>query len=881
MEKAHRGRALAEIALSASLVAKLLVVNAILAVDAFPVRRAAPAATLALALVCLLLVHRLRERWRLQALLFLSAAISGLLFADVVHFRFFGEPLSVAEVGHGWQVGAVGSTVLRGIEPSDWLLFADVVTVRLVWLFWLPRATREATAPATRRVGTRFGFAIAGCLAVAPVYLVWTDPEEVFFYGTRRREIVAALGVLPYHVYDATTYSLRQLGRLRVDAADRDRVRRFFDARWEAPPQESPLFGRARGRNVIVVLAESLTSAPLGLSLDGQPVTPALAQFARESLHFTNVFEQTNVGTTSDGEFLALQGLLPLPNGVVATRYPSNTFAGLPAVLGRRGYETLSASVVSGDFWNMRGMHRNLGFARSVFEHDFQPGPMIGMGLADAAFFDQMEARLQALPEPFMAYLLTLSNHDPYVLPASEPHLGVGELEGTTVGRYLQTVHYFDTAFGRFIDCLRESGLLDRSIVVVFGDHRPFWGDAPQLPPLAGVAPGDAWNLWALEHRVPLLIRLPHGEGAATIADAAGQADTSPTVLGLLGVPSAGEVMLGRDLLAAGEPLVAFRDGSVITGDWAWIDSIERELRGCFDIRSAARIDCAALAGARRKAREQMEISDLVIRGDLVTSLRRPAGVWTGSVPKPQAGSPRRTLVIGHRGNPEAAPENTVASILSAFAVGADFAEVDVRVSRDGVPVIFHDETLERTTNGRGALADRTLAELKALDAGAWKGPAFAGERIPTLVEALRAARGKGRLFLDVPVSGIGAQLARALQETGVSPRDTVIATWDADQRSDIVAHLPMATIVHSEGAPPAWDAGFFTSQRAGGVHVFDVGNWSPPFVRDAHAAGFKVWAYTINDPAAMRELVRNGIDAFETDLPRLGVGITGEMAGK
>jgi len=870
MEKAHRGRALAEIALGAGLVAKLLVLNTVLAVEAFPTRRASVAATAAVALVCLLPVYRLRERWRLQALLFLSAAISGLLFADVVHFRFFGEPLSVAEVGHGWQVGAVGSTVLRGIEPSDWLLFADVVTVRLVWLFWLRRGTREVTPPVTRRVATRFGFALAGCLALAPVYLVWTDPEEVFFYGTRRREIVAALGVLPYHVYDATTYTRRRLGRLRVGAADRDRVRRFFDTRRAAPPQQTGFFGRARGRNVIVVMAESLTSAPLGLSVEGQPVTPELTRFARESLHFTNVFEQTNVGTTSDGEFLSIQGLLPLPNGVVATRYPSNTFAGLPAVLGRHGYETLSASVVSGDFWNMRGMHHNLGFARSLFEHDFLPGPTIGMGLADAAFFDQMEAGLRALPEPFMAYLLTLSNHDPYVLPASEPHLNVGALTGTTVGRYLQTVHYFDGAFGRFIDCLRESGLLDRSIVVVYGDHRAFWEDTPQLPPLAGVSPKDSWNVWALEHRVPLFIRLPHGEGAGTIPDAAGQLDIPPTVLGLLGVPWAGEVMLGRDLLGTEKPFVAFRDGSVIDGHSAFIDSTERETRGCFDIRTGERIDCQPLAAARRQGREQMEISDLVVRGDLVTELRRPTVT-----------APRRTLVIGHRGNPEAAPENTIASILSAFEAGADFAEVDVRVSRDGVPVIFHDETLERTTNGKGALADHTLAELKALDAGAWKGGAFAGERIPTLVEALRAARGKGRLFLDVPVSGIGALLARALQETGVSPRDTVIATWDADQRRDIVAHLPMATIVHSEGAPPVWDAGFFASQRTGGVHIFDVGNWSPPFVRDAHAAGFKVWAYTINDPAAMRELVRNGIDAFETDLPRLGAGITRETAGK
>lgn len=251
----------------------------------------------------------------------------------------------------------------------------------------------------------------------------------------------------------------------------------------------------------------------------------------------------------------------------------------------------------------------------------------------------------------------------------------------------------------------------------------------------------------------------------------------------------------------------------------------------------------------------------------------------TGCAAAPEAKAPGRTLIVGHRGNPEAAPENTVASIVSAFAVGADFAEVDVRVSRDGVAVIFHDETLERTTNGKGALADHTLAELKALDAGAWKGPAFAGERIPTLVEALRAARGKGRLFLDVPVSGIGALLARALRETGVPQRDAIIATWDPDQRRDIVAHLPEATIVRSEGAPPVWGAEFFAAQRAGGVHIFDVGNWSPPFVRDAHAAGFDVWAYTINDPAIMRELVRNGIDAFETDLPRLGVGIAQNAA--
>src|SRR5919106_471321 len=75
-------------------------------------------------------------------------------------------------------------------------------------------------------------------------------------------------------------------------------------------------------------------------------------------------------------------------------------------------------------------------------------------------------------------------------------------------------------------------------------------------------------------------------------------------------------------------------------------------------------------------------------------------------------------VVIGHRGNSVEAPENTLASLRSAFALGSDFVEVDVRLSLDGVPVIMHDETVDRTTNGHGAVAGLTLSQLKALAAG-------------------------------------------------------------------------------------------------------------------------------------------------------------------
>ena len=140
-------------------------------------------------------------------------------------------------------------------------------------------------------------------------------------------------------------------------------------------------------------------------------------------------------------------------------------------------------------------------------------------------------------------------------------------------------------------------------------------------------------------------------------------------------------------------------------------------------------------------------------------------------------------LIIGHRGNPEEAPENTLASIDAAFAVGCDLVEIDVRLSRDGVAVIVHDDTVDRTTNGKGNVADLTLAELKALDAGSWKAERFAGERIPTLAEALGAARGKGAFLLDVPVSGLGAVLAATFRTVGLPQSAARVATWDDRQR--------------------------------------------------------------------------------------------------
>ena len=153
-------------------------------------------------------------------------------------------------------------------------------------------------------------------------------------------------------------------------------------------------------------------------------------------------------------------------------------------------------------------------------------------------------------------------------------------------------------------------------------------------------------------------------------------------------------------------------------------------------------------------------------------------------------------LVVGHRGAPSRAPENTLASFQAALAIGVDAIELDVHLSRDGHLVVIHDENLARTTNGQGLVHEHTMAELKALDAGGWFGPAFAGQRIPTFEEVL-AGIGR-RVPLQVEIKGktegvVEATLA-ALSAHGVLDT-SMITSFQLERLPRVRALAPHAQI--------------------------------------------------------------------------------------
>ena len=238
---------------------------------------------------------------------------------------------------------------------------------------------------------------------------------------------------------------------------------------------------------------------------------------------------------------------------------------------------------------------------------------------------------------------------------------------------------------------------------------------------------------------------------------------------------------------------------------------------------------------------------------------------------------PRPVGVIGHRGGFFCcAPDNTMAAVRRAISNNVPMIEIDTRLSADGVCMLMHDSTVDRTTDGTGAVAGMTVAQLKALDAGSWFSPEFAGERVPTLVEVMTEAKGKMILYFDLKVTGQINAITNAMAQTGFNANDCWFWVYDnVADAADIRSKLPNAKIIW--GDPPAtWstDPNFFSTLRSRGVYGFDLsvyyGTVNTAFLRAAKAEGFMVAIYTILDPDTMARNAAAGVDYMETDFPQV-----------
>ncbi len=350
-----------------------------------------------------------------------------------------------------------------------------------------------------------------------------------------------------------------------------------------------------KGKNIIVIHAESMQKFTMDLTFNNKEVTPNLNKLANEGIFFSNFYSQVGVGTSSDAEFTFNTSLMPSTKGTVFVNYFDRDYISIPKLLKEQGYYTYSMHANTGEFWNRNTMHKSLGYDKFYNKDSYTIDETIGLGLSDKSFFRQSVDIMKQIKEeenkPFYSLLIMLSNHTPFSdLALMEDYKTTIDvtidnqtvtrdyLNNTTMGNYLRSVHYADSAIGEFIDNLDKEGLLENTVLVIYGDHdaRLDFEDFNLLynyDPITdtiktendeGYIPYTKYN-YELDRKVPFIIWTKDQNYNLNVNTPMGMIDVLPTLGNMIGIHS--DYQLGKDImnLKGDDNTVTFIDGSFLT----------------------------------------------------------------------------------------------------------------------------------------------------------------------------------------------------------------------------------------------------------------------------------------------------------------------------
>lgn len=357
---------------------------------------------------------------------------------------------------------------LDGLGPS----IRSSIRLRDLWIV-LPSVCFAVCYPFLSRYDSKGGgkrFRIVwctGCLLfiAAVVALPYRHDRNSFSHPWPcfRNELMVG-----YREFGLINYWIYEIGCLQGCSDEEKQYAAQFVEASERRAFRDPLAPEHR-KNLIVVLMESLSSWPIGLTVEGTEVTPFLDSLARDTsvICFPHVLPQVKDGRSSDAQLLLNTGLLPIETGAAASLYGStNTYPSLPKALARKGYASASFICDSRSYWNQEATTKSYGFG-ALHEKLGEGGPSVR---ADENLYRRALPILRELPQPFYAQLVTMSGHDAVKSELESP-LNEACITDEQAKYYLVVTQYADRCLAGFIDSLKRCGLYERSIVVITGDH--------------------------------------------------------------------------------------------------------------------------------------------------------------------------------------------------------------------------------------------------------------------------------------------------------------------------------------------------------------------------------------------------------------------------
>ncbi len=503
-----------------------------------------------------------KARKKYSWLLVIYFLLSALLYSNILYYRFFNDFITIQVLMQTQNFGEVGSSVAPLLKPYDVFFFLDFI---LLVVMLVARFVKIDTDESVRYKAPVL-FSLSLTIAFTNIGLSEISRPELLTRGFDKNFIVKYLGLYNYTIYDAVQSTKATAQRALANSNDVTDVLNYTKSNYAEP--NPAYFGAAKGMNVIYIHLESFQNFLINYKLNGEEVTPFLNSLTKDknTQYFDNFFHQTSHGKTSDAEFMLENSLFGLPQGSAFMTKSLNTYQAAPAILGQQGYTSAVFHGNSGSFWNRNEMYKSLGY-NSFFDasyYQMDPNDLTQYGLMDKPFFQQSIPLLESLPEPFYAKFITVSNHFPFSIDPKDATIAPANTGVPTVDSYFQTARYLDEAVKQMFAYLKKSGLYDRSVIILYGDHYGISKDNDQtMSQILGkeVTPFESAGL----QRVPLFIRVPGLKGGVN-HEYGGQIDVLPTLLHLLGIDTKNYIQFGTDLLSKQHSqLVPFRNGDFVS----------------------------------------------------------------------------------------------------------------------------------------------------------------------------------------------------------------------------------------------------------------------------------------------------------------------------
>lgn len=545
-----------------------------------------------------------KEKNRFKYIFALSIIFSIIGVANIVYYHYYNSFISVTFI----------SFALTNTETGNANVVGNLLNIEFFILLWFPiflffynrnlknknievkKYSKQERKKVLKTIYTWFF-----CFLL--LFLTTLDLVDYGrFYNQWNREYsVTKFGVYLYQLNDIIVSIEPKVAPLFGSDKAKKEISEYYEE-IDNKQTINEYTGIFEGKNIIAIHTESIQTLAMEQEFNGISVTTNLNRLASEGIYFSNFYSQVSIGTSSDTEYLVATSFMPVKSGTAFVNYSDKTYPSMYKILNENGYYTFSMHANTGDFWNRNNMYKSLGYDKFYEKNSFEIDETIGFGLSDKSFLTQASDIIEEISntnDKFYGTIITLSNHTPFEDVDSYGYYDVSMtvdgvtypyLEGTKLGNYFKSVHYADKQIGMFIDLLDEKGLLEDTIIIIYGDHdariaKSEWEyyynyDYLNNNKLDENDPNYKnidYYWYEVNRRTPFIIWSKDEEFkkmySKEITKVSGMIDISPTILNMLGLYN--EYALGEDLFANfdKENIVAFPNGNFITDKVYYNDS--------------------------------------------------------------------------------------------------------------------------------------------------------------------------------------------------------------------------------------------------------------------------------------------------------------------